>query len=182
MEKVSLGKLFLVFTKIGAFTIGGGYVMIPAIEAEVRKQKWIDEDELADMVALSQSAPGLLTVNMSIFVGQKMRGLAGSIVATFGCLLAPFLIILGIAMFFCNVSDNPWVVKMFTGVRPVAVALIAGYFIKMLRRNSKPWQLALAAIALALMVLLKISAIYIILTTIVLATGISLIINRRSSK
>ena len=176
---ISLWKIFLVFTKIGAFTIGGGYVMVPAIEAEMRRQGWIDEDELPDMVAISQSAPGLLTVNMAIFVGQKLRGIPGSIVATAGCLIAPFFIILGIAMFFCNFSENPWVMKVFAGVRPAAVALIAGYFIRQVCRNSRPWQLLLTLAVLLLMVFLKVSAIYIILVTIVAAAAVSMLIQKR---
>ena len=80
---VSLWKIFWVFAKIGAFTIGGGYMMVPAIEAEMRGRGWLSEEELPDIVAIAQSAPGLLTVNMSIFAAYKLRGLAGSIAATF---------------------------------------------------------------------------------------------------
>lgn len=178
-EKITLWDIFWVFTKIGAFTIGGGYVMVPAIEAEMRKHRWIDEDELPDIVALSQSAPGLLTVNMAIFAGYKLRGVPGSIAATIGAIIAPFFVILAIAMFFNNFSDNPWVVKAFSGVRPVAVAVITGYFIKLVRKNAKPWQLLVTLTVLALMVCLKISAIYIILVTIVTAAAVSLFKQRR---
>lgn len=181
-EKISLWKIFLVFTKIGAFTIGGGYVMVPAIEAEMRKHHWIDEDELPDIVAISQSAPGLLTVNMAIFAGYKLRGVAGSVVATLGSILAPFFVILAIAMFFTSFSDNPLVVRIFSGVRPVAVAVITGYFIKLVRRNARPWQLIVILASLALMVCLKVSAIYIILVTIVAATAVSLIKQGRAER
>ena len=156
--------------------------MVPTIEAEMRKRRWIDDAELPDIVALSQSAPGLLTVNMAIFAGHKLRGIPGSIVATTGCLLAPFVVILGIAMFFNNFSSNPWVVRIFSGVRPVAVALIAGYFIKLLRGNSRPWQLILTAVVLALMVILRISAIYIMLVTILSAVAVSYYRQRRCGK
>ena len=71
----SLKELFLVFMKIGAFTIGGGYAMIPLIKDEMEKRKWIDAEELPDIIALAQSAPGLLAVNVSIFAGYKIRGL-----------------------------------------------------------------------------------------------------------
>lgn len=147
--------------------------MVPTIEAEMRKHQWIDEDELPDIVALSQSAPGLLTVNMAIFAGNKLRGVPGSIVATLGAIIAPFFVILGIAMFFNSFSGNPWVEKVFKGVRPVAVAVIAGYFIRLLRKNSKLWQIALAFFVLVLMSCLKVSAIYIILVTILAAVAIS---------
>ena len=86
-KKVSLWQIFTVFAKIGAFTIGGGYAMIPIIQAEMSKRGWISDDELPDIVALSQSAPGVMAVNISIFAGHKLRGIKGSIVATLGSIL-----------------------------------------------------------------------------------------------
>lgn len=182
MKKVSLLQLFVTFTKIGAFTIGGGYVMVPAIEAEIRKKGWLSDDELPDIVALSQSAPGLLTVNMSIFAGYRMRGVAGSVVATAGCILAPFVVILAIAMFFSSFKDNPWVVKAFMGVRPVAVAVIAAYFVKLLKGNSRWWQWTVTALALAGIALLRISAIWILLTVMVTAAVIAIYNQRRDGR
>ena len=73
-KKVSLWQLFWVFAKIGAFTIGGGYAMIPIIQAEMSRRGWIGDDDLPDIVALSQSAPGVMAVNISIFAGHKLRG------------------------------------------------------------------------------------------------------------
>lgn len=181
-EKISLWKIFMVFTKIGAFTIGGGYVMVPAIEAEMRRHHWIAEDELPDIVAISQSAPGLLTVNMAIFAGYKLRGVPGSVVATLGSILAPFFVILAIAMFFTSFNDSTWVVKVFSGVRPMAVAVIAGYFFKLVRRNSRPWQLAVTLVVMILMACLRVSAIYIILATIVTAVAVSLIRQGRAER
>lgn len=178
-KEITLWNIFWVFAKIGAFTIGGGYVMVPTIEAEMRKHHWIDEDELPDIVAISQSAPGLLTVNMAIFAGYKIHGVAGSVVATLGSILAPFFVVLAIAIFFNNFSDNPWVVRIFCGVRPVAVAVITGYFIKLVRRNAKLWQMLVTLVALLLMACLKVSAIYIILTTLVTAVAVSLLRQRR---
>ena len=178
---VSLWKIFWVFAKIGAFTIGGGYMMVPAIEAEIRKQGWISDDELPDIVALSQSAPGLLTVNMSIFAGYKLRGVPGSIVATLGSIIAPFFIILAIAMFFANFKDNAVVEAIFKGVRPVAVAIIAGYTFKLVRKHSHWWQWAITIAVLAAIALLKISAIYILLTIIVFAAALTYFRQRRAS-
>lgn len=170
---ISLWEIFLVFLKIGAFTIGGGYMMIPSIENEMRKRHWISEDELPDIIALAQSAPGLLTVNMAIFAGHKLRGAKGSIVATLGCILVPFAVILLIAMFFSSIKDNIYVAKAFNGVRPAAVALIAAYCFRLLKRQRHWWQWAIAIGTLCCMALLKVSAIYILLTIIVLATAIS---------
>ena len=178
---VSLWKIFGVFAKIGAFTIGGVYMIVPAIEAEIRKHGWISDDELPDIVALSQSAPGLLTVNMSIFAGYKLRGVPGSIVATLGSIVAPFFIILAIAMFFASFKDNAVIEAIFKGVRPVAVAIIAAYTVKLVRRHSSWWQWAITLAALAGITLLKISAIYILLTIIVLAAALSFYRQRRAS-
>lgn len=182
MKKVPLWQIFWAFAKIGAFTIGGGYVMVPTIESEMRRRGWIPEEELPDIVAISQSAPGLLAANMAIFTGSRLRGLAGSIVAALGTMLAPFFIILAIAIFFNSFSSNPWVMKAFAGVRPVAVAVIAGYFIRLVRSNARWWQLLITAAALLLMVLLKVSAVYIVLLTIVAAAVVSCIVNRRAGR
>ena len=110
---VSLWQIFWVFAKIGSFTIGGGYAMIPIIEEELRKRKWVDADEIDDVVVLAQSAPGLLAVNMAIFCGYKIRGLKGSIAATIGAVLPSFLIILAIATVFTTFKDNLIVQKIF---------------------------------------------------------------------
>ena len=179
---VSLWKIFRVFAKVGAFTIGGGYMMVPAIEAEMRRQKWISDEELPDIVAIAQSAPGLLTVNMSIFAGYKLRGVPGSIVATLGSIIAPFFVILLIAMFFSSFSESPVVQAIFHGVRPVAVAIIAGYCFKLLRRQNRWWQWAIALGTLAGIVLLKVSAVYILLIIIVFAAAIAALRERRNAR
>lgn len=173
MAEVSLGKIFAVFTKIGAFTIGGGYMMVPAIQDEMSRRGWISDEELPDIVALAQSAPGLLTVNMAIFAGHRLRGVPGSIVATLGCILAPFITILLIAMFFSNFKDIPIVVKIFKGVRPVAVAIIAAYMFKLLRYNRKWWAWAITGATLVCVAVLKVSAIYILMVVMVFAIAIS---------
>ena len=105
-ENASFFKIFLIFAKIGAFTIGGGYAMIPLIQNEMVKRGWLDEKEFPDLIALSQAAPGILAVNISIFVGYKLRGTKGSIVATLGSILPSFLIILAIAMAFTGYQDE----------------------------------------------------------------------------
>ncbi|MDR0232341.1 MAG: chromate transporter [Dysgonamonadaceae bacterium] len=119
-------QIFFVFAKIGTFTIGGGYAMLPLIQREVvdRKQ-WISKDDFVDMIAVSQTVPGILAVNIAIFTGHKLKNNTGSIVATLGAVLPSFLIILAIAMFFRQFMDNIWVQKMFNAIRPAVVALIA---------------------------------------------------------
>lgn len=172
---VSLFQLFTVFAKIGAFTIGGGYAMIPLIQAEMTRRGWLSEDELPDIVALAQSAPGVLAVNMSIFTGYRLRGLKGSIVATVGSVLPSFLAILLIAMFMSSFQDNPVVVRIFKGIRPVVVSLIAVPMINMARKNNRTWWAwAITATTLVLVAFLKVSPIYILLVIIVLAACVAL--------
>ena len=119
-------QLFFVFTKIGAFTIGGGYAMLPLIQREVVEQKkWVDTKEFLDMVAISQSLPGIFAVNISILTGYKLKKSAGSIVATLGAILPSFIIILLIAVFFSHFNENIYVDKAFRAIRPVTAALIA---------------------------------------------------------
>lgn len=118
--------MFSTFFKIGLFTIGGGYAMIPLIEREVvTHHGWIDQREFADLLAVAQSAPGVFAVNMAIFIGYKHSGLRGSIVATLGTILPSFLIILGIALFFHRFKEYALVENIFKGIRPAVVALIA---------------------------------------------------------
>ncbi len=119
-------EAFGIFFKIGAFTIGGGYAMVPLIENEiVKKRKWIAQDDFMDLLAISQSAPGILAVNISIFIGYKLKGIRGSIITALGTVLPSFIIILAIALFFHNFKDNVIVERIFKGIRPAVVALIA---------------------------------------------------------
>lgn len=118
-------KLFISFFKIGAFTFGGGWAMIPLIEREVvDKQNWIKREDFVDALAIAQSLPGVLAVNISILIGNKLRGLKGCLMATLGTILPSFLIILATAIWFVQTYDNPVVERIFKGIRPAVVALI----------------------------------------------------------
>ncbi len=118
-------NLFISFFKIGAFTFGGGWAMIPLIEREVvDKQNWIKREDFVDALAIAQSLPGVLAVNISILIGNKLRGLKGCLMATLGTILPSFLIILAIAIWFVQTYDNPVVERIFKGIRPAVVALI----------------------------------------------------------
>ena len=126
------GSLFTTFFHIGLFTIGGGYAMIPLIEAKVvEERQWISREELLDLMAVAQSCPGIFAVNIAIFIGYKIRGTWGALLATLGCILPSFLIILAIALFFRQFQDNVWVARAFRGIRPCVVALIAAPTFKM---------------------------------------------------
>ena len=117
---------FKTFFKIGIFTLGGGYAMIPLIEEEVvNRHRWVSREEMLDLIAIAQSCPGVFAINISIFIGYKLNKVRGAIATSLGTALPSFLIILIIAMFFHQFEDNKVVAAMFRGIRPAVVALIA---------------------------------------------------------
>jgi len=118
--------MFLTFFKIGLFTIGGGYAMIPLIEAEIiEKKKWVGKEEFLDLMAVAQSCPGVFAINISIFIGYRLRKVKGAVLCCMGTALPSFIIILLIALFFHQFKDNEIVAAAFRGIRPAVVALIA---------------------------------------------------------
>ncbi len=122
----SFFEMFQTFFRIGLFTIGGGYAMIPLIEAEILdKKKWISKEEFIDLLAIAQSCPGIFAVNISIFIGYRLKHKKGAFLSALGTALPSFLIILAIALFFHHFKDNYIVTAVFTGIRPAVVALIA---------------------------------------------------------
>lgn len=157
-------KSFGIFFKIGTFTLGGGYAMVPLIENEiVDKEKWISKDDFLDLLAIAQSTPGVFAVNISIFVGYKLRGIRGSIVTALGTILPAFLSILIIALFFHNFKDNAIVERIFKGIRPAVVALIAVPTFNMAKSAKINRYTIIIPIASALLIwLLGVSPIYII--------------------
>ena len=117
---------FKTFFKIGIFTLGGGYAMIPLIEEEVvNKHRWVEKEEMLDLLAIAQSCPGVFAINIAPFIGYKLQKTRGAIATTIGTALPSFLIILAIAIFFKQFEDNRVVAAMFRGIRPAVVALIA---------------------------------------------------------
>lgn len=157
-------QLFTSFAKIGSFTIGGGYAMIPLIRAEVvTKHKWVSDDEFLDFLAISQSAPGILAINISIFIGEKLKGAKGSVVAALGTALPSFVMILLIAMFFQTFRENEIVNSVFAGIRPAVVALIAVPLITLSKgANLNKYTSLIPIIAVLLIVFLEISPVWII--------------------
>lgn len=179
-EQISLWNIFFVMAKIGAFTIGGGYAMILLIQKEVTSRGWISNEDFPDLIALSQAAPGLLAVNISIFSGYRMRGIPGAIVATLGSCMPPFLIILLIALFFSHFADHQAIQAAFAGMRPAVVALIAVPMIKMARTTcGKWWQWLLAGSSLCLVAFLHVSPIYILTVVIVVSISVAALIEKR---
>ena len=177
-------ELFTTFAKIGAFTIGGGYAMIPLIEEEVANRKqWIEKDEMTDIIAIAQSTPGLLAVNISIFVGYKLKQTRGSIAAALGCILPSFLAILAIATLFQNYTEYPAIEAIFKGIRPVVVALIAIPVINMLQRYRLTYiKLAYGILAFLLIICADISPTYIIFGTIAISISYTIFTSKRKGQ
>ncbi|MBQ5357966.1 MAG: chromate transporter [Alistipes sp.] len=177
---ISLWKIFSVFAKIGAFTIGGGIPMVAAIKSELVDRKWLTDEDFIDIITLAQTAPGLFAVNISILTGHRLRGTRGSVVATIGSCLPPFLIILLVAMFFTSFKDNEYVIRAFKGIRPVVVALIGVPLIDMIKSTQmRWWSWIIVVSSMVLVCLLAVSPIYILICVIVMAAFISWYNNRR---
>jgi chromate transporter len=179
-KMISLWQIFLVFAKIGAFTIGGGIPMIAAIKTELVERNWLNDEDFIDIITLAQTAPGLFAVNISILTGHRLRGTKGSIVATIASCLPPFLIILMVAMFFTNFKDNEYVIKAFKGIRPVVVALIGVPMIDMIKATKmRWWSWVIVISSMTLVCFLKVSPVYILICVIVMALFISWYKERR---
>ena len=160
-----LHELFWTFFKIGAFTIGGGYAMIPLMEQEiVDKRKWLNKEEFMDTMSLAQSMPGVFAVNMATNVGFRTRGFVGAFTAIMGNVLMPIILILVLAIFFREFSDNPIVESIFKGIRPAVVALIAAPVFNMAKTAKISWSnFWIPVLATLLIWLLGVSPVIIIL-------------------
>ena len=179
---ISLWKIFWVFAKIGAFTIGGGIPMIAAMKGGLVGREWMGEEDFIDIITLAQTAPGLFAVNISILTGHRLRGTKGSVVATIASCLPPFLIILLVAMFFTTFKENEYVIKAFKGIRPVVVALIGVPMITMVKATKMRWWSWLVMLSsIVLVCILKVSPIYILICVIVMALFISWYNNRKAT-
>ncbi len=158
----SLWTIFSSFLKIGAFTFGGGYAMIPLIEAEmIEKRGWLTREEFWNQLTIAQSIPGPIALNTAVFVGYKTRGVKGAFAALLGVVIPSFVIILLIATVFTEFKDNPTVTAAFKGMRPAVVALIAAPLISM-AKGMNWWKIALALGAAAVIWLLGVSPIWFI--------------------
>ncbi|QEK12890.1 chromate transporter [Crassaminicella thermophila] len=118
-------KMILVFIKIGTFTLGGGYAMIPLMQKEmVEKNEWIEDEEFIDIIALSQTIPGALAINTATYIGYRLFGLKGALLACLATMLPSVVIILIVAVFFVQFQNIELVESIFKGIRPAVVALI----------------------------------------------------------
>lgn len=148
-----LKDLFWVFFKIGLFTFGGGYAMIPLIEREiVESKKWVTENDVLDMIAIAESTPGPLAVNTATFVGYRMAGVLGAAVATFGLALPSVVVICVISGFITQFQENLWFQYVFKGIRSGVLVLMVNAVIKFGKKCPKQimtYVMLLAAFALA---------------------------------
>ena len=152
-------NLFFAFFKIGLFTFGGGWAMISIIKREiVEKFRWISETDFLDLLALAQSMPGILAVNIATVIGTKLRGLKGSIVAAAGTILPSFAIILIIAIYLTPdaIKNNRLLSRVFMGIRPAVVALIIAPVITTARSAGITWKTVIIPMAVALLIYSKI--------------------------
>jgi chromate transporter len=131
-------SLFLTFLKIGAFTFGGGYAMIPLISHElVEKKKWITEEEMINMIAIAESTPGVIAVNSATFVGYKIGKFWGSLLATLGVVLPSLAVIIVVALFFEDFLAIPIVANAFRGIRAGVIVLIISACVKLYKFSPK---------------------------------------------
>ena len=157
--------LFLAFMKIGMFTIGGGYAMLPLIQREVVDRGWMSKEEFIDIFSVAQSLPGIFAVNISIFVGYRLKKKLGGLVCALGTIMPSFVIILLIALCFTQVKDNVWVEKAFKGLRPAVVAVPCLTTARSIKLSYK--QLVIPVGAALLIWLVGVSPAWIILAAIV---------------
>jgi len=178
---VSLLEIFLTFLKIGAFTIGGGYAMLPLIQDEVcTKKKWVSDEEFLDVVSIVNSLPGMLATNSSGFIGYKVRGTKGFVIAILGCITPSIIIILILATVFTQVADNMYVQAFFKGVRPCIVVIMAAAVIKLGKKVEfkKVYNIAALIIAFVCIAFFGVSSLILVLA----AIAVSLIIFAAQAK
>ncbi len=158
-----LCNLFFIFAKIGLFTLGGGYAMLPLMEKEL-VGPYLTKEDFLDVTAVAQSAPGIMAINVAILTGQRLCGVRGAVFAAAGAALPSFVIILAIALFFQKFAQNPVVRRIFLGVRPAVVALIMVPVFNLAKTAGVTRKTVWVCVATALAVwLLKISPVYVVL-------------------
>ncbi len=181
-EKIKLWDLFTSFLKIGLFTFGGGYAMIPLIEEEVvTRRGWVESRDFLDLLTIAQSIPGPIALNSAAFVGYKSRGYIGALMALLGIVLPSFLIILLVAIFFNSIRHNPIVEAAFKAMRPVVVALIIAPTITFLKGMS-PLAIVVTILSIVAFVVLGLSPTILIVVAIVVSIIYTYMIRRKGEQ
>lgn len=165
MKNNKLFQLFKTFFKIGAFTIGGGYAMLPLIQNEVaEKKKWIKESDMLDIVAIAESTPGPIAINTATFVGTKVAGFWGAFCATIGTVLPSFLIIVTLAFVLGKINQYTVVRFAFNGVRAGVIALIVKALFGMAKSCPKNlFSAILACIAFTIVLFTNVNIVFVII-------------------
>jgi len=175
-------ELFLVFFKLGAFTIGGGIAMIPLLQnAMINDKKWFTKDEFVDVVAVCQSLPGIIAINMATFVGYKRKGLIGSVVATIGVTMPSFVLILIIAKGIASLGDNAVVLGAMAALRAAALGMVVAAIIQLAPAAIKnKWALIAALLSFVLIAVLNVNTAYVILLFIVLGIASAMVGSKKA--
>lgn len=160
-------KLYFAFFKIGLFTFGGGYAMLPMLRREVvQKHNWATDEEMLDYFAIGQSTPGIIAINTSTFIGVRKAGVLGAITSTLGMVTPSLIIIMSIARFFEEFQNNEYINSAFTGIRVIVVVLILNAVIRMGKKSIKNWlHVALFIAAFTIVYFTPISPIYVVVTS-----------------
>ncbi|MBR4292037.1 MAG: chromate transporter [Clostridia bacterium] len=169
-----LFELFLTFAKIGLFTFGGGYAMLPLIESTcVEKKKWITHDEMMSITVIAESTPGPIAINCSTFVGYKMAGVIGAIFATVGMVLPSFVIIFAISSFLDNFLEITVIASAFKGIKIAVGFLILDAGINMIKKmKKKAVPVAIMICSFAVMLAINIFSLNISTIAIMLASAV----------
>lgn len=183
MEKSRIWKLFLSTFRIGAFTFGGGYAMIPIIEREfVETRKYIQADEMLDILSIAQSLPGVLSINASVVIGYRAGGVAGALMAALGVTLPSFLIIILVTLCYAWFTTNIYVAAALRGIRAAVVALMLNAVLRMGKPAVRSvWGVVLLAAAAVCSFVLDINAVLIILGGALTGIVIQLVKRRRGA-
>lgn len=151
--------------KIGAFTFGGGYAMIPIMQEEfVARKGWVKDEDILDIFAIAQSMPGVIALNTSTFVGYRLAGVRGGLIAAIGIILPSFIIISVLSSIYLLFNTNPYVAAAFQGVRACVATLIIRAAYNMAKAGIKNWfGIVVAAIGFVLVALLQVNTIFVII-------------------
>ena len=179
----TLFRVFLSFFKIGAFTFGGGYAMIPLIQNEaVEKRHWVTDDDILEIIAIAESTPGPIAINSATFVGYKAAGVLGSVCATLGVVIPSFVIILAISAILVQFQSEPVVMYAFMGIRAGVLALLIKALWTMYKKSPKGlFAYIMMAVAFVLTAVIHINVIFVIIGCAIAGILSSLVIKRREA-
>lgn len=181
-------QLFIEFFTLGLFTFGGGYAMIGLLEERMTRRGWLDSEEILDCIAVTQTLPGVIAVNMSLYVGYRLKGIKGALVSVFGMVLPSFVIIILIAMFMENFGDNRYIQGALKGIRIATLGLILSAAVKLAgktfdkvkgSKTDSAFSILLFAVSFLLISFMGVDAVWVILGGMVLGICYSLIKARR---